>query len=253
MIIDKKNNKIVSGNKNSSIAIQKQSETESKPPKKKPVQIAKNGPMEVLDAIKEILKSVTWEYGVEGSPKVFKTVQIDDGQYEKIISPNGNMEETLGFPAAFVHFIEWRYLVQQSRINEGRAKLRIRFILNSLNVHEDEHDMDVYYIAERIHQTIQENISKYPCLQERCMLEYIDPMESFSYGLQPCWMTYEIWFKQPNVWIERNKIYKKFVCPPFTNHADQDPTIEGVNPDGHTNLDHPTSYDEVTGFVDKVK
>ena len=76
--------------------------------------------MEVLDAIKEILKSVTWEYGVEGSPKVFKTVQIDDGQYEKIISPNGNMEETLGFPAAFVHFIEWRYLVQQSRINEGR-------------------------------------------------------------------------------------------------------------------------------------
>ena len=172
-----------------------------------------------------------------------------NGQYERIISPSGNKEETLGFPAAFVHFINWRYLVQQSRINEGRAELRIRFILNSLNVHEDDHDMDVYYVAERIHQTIQENISKYECLQERCQLEYIDPMESFDHGLQPCWMTYEIWFKQKNIWITRNKMYKKFVCPPFTNHADQDPTIEGVNPDNHTNLDHPKTYDEATDYT----
>ena len=208
-----------------------------------------NGPMDVLKAFKTILREVKWEYGVPDSPAIFKTVQIDDGQYERIISPNGNKEETLGFPAAFVHFINWRYLVQQSRINEGRAELRIRFILNSLNVHEDDHDMDVYYVAERIHQTIQENISKYECLQERCQLEYIDPMESFDHGLQPCWMTYEIWFKQKNIWITRNKMYKKFVCPPFTNHADQDPTIEGVNPDNHTNLDHPKTYDEATDYT----
>lgn len=247
MNIDKKNKSLISGNKRSVIA------SPATPPEQaeqqEVQQVAHNGPMDVLRAIKEILRSVTWEYGVAGSPKIFKTVQIDDGQYERIISPNGNQEETLGFPAAFIHFIEWRYLVQQSRINEGRAQLRIRFILNSLNVHEDEHDMDVYYVAERIHQTIQENIEKYECLQERCQLEYIDPMESFDHGLQPCWMTYEIWFKQPNIWIQRRKVYKKFVCPPFTNHADQDAAVEGVNPDNHTNLDHPKKYDDASGFI----
>lgn len=245
MIIDKKNNKVISGNKTSALA------PEAPPQEKpvKPIQVESNGPMDVLKAFKTILREVKWEYGVPDSPAIFKTVQIDDGQYERIISPSGNKEETLGFPAAFFHFINWRYLVQQSRINEGRAELRIRFILNSLNVHEDDHDMDVYYVAERIHQTIQENISKYECLQERCQLEYIDPMESFNHGLQPCWMTYEIWFKQKNIWITRNKMYKKFVCPPFTNHADQDPTIEGVNPDNHTNLDHPKTYDEATDYT----
>lgn len=245
MIIDKKNNKVISGNKTSSLA--PLDKPQEKP--KKPIQIEPNGPMDVLAAIKAILKEVTWEYGVPDSPKIFKTVQIDDGQYERIISPSGNTEETLGFPAAFVHFINWRYLVQQSRINEGRAELRIRFILNSLNVHEDGHDMDVYYVAERIHQTIQESISKYECLQERCQLEYVDPMESFDHGLQPCWMTYEIWFKQKNIWVTRNKIYKKFVCPPFTNHADQDSSVEGVNPDNHNNLDHPRTYDESSKFI----
>lgn len=246
MIVDKKNNKVISGNKTSAVLPPTEMPRE-KP--EKPLQVESNGPMDVLKAMKEILRSVTWEYGVPGSPKIFATVQIDDGQYERIISPSGNKEETLGFPAAFVHFINWRYLVQQSRINEGRAELRIRFILNSLNVHEDGHDMGVYYVAERIHQTIQESISKYECLQERCQLEYVDPMESFDHGLQPCWMTYEIWFKQRNIWATRNKIYKKFVCPPFTNHADQDSTIEGVNPDEHTNLDHPRTYNEATDFI----
>ena len=248
MIVDKKNNKVISGNKTS--AVTPPTENPKEQPEK-PLQVESNGPMDVLKAMKEILRSVTWEYGVPGSPKIFATVQIDDGQYERIISPSGNKEETLGFPAAFVHFINWRYLVQQSRINEGRAELRIRFILNSLNVHEDGHDMGVYYVAERIHQTIQESISKYECLQERCQLEYVDPMESFDHGLQPCWMTYEIWFKQRNIWVTRNKIYKKFVCPPFTNHADQDPSIEGVNPDEHNNLDHPRTYNEATDFITK--
>lgn len=246
MNIDKKDKTIISGNKKNTIAATK---TPPSQLEEKPVQVAQNGPMDVLRAMKEILRNVTWEYGVSGSPKIFKTVQIDDGQYERIISPSGNKEETLGFPAAFVHFIEWRYLVQQSRINEGRAQLRIRFILNSLNVHEDEHDMDVYYVAERIHQTIQENIEKYECLQERCQLQYVDPMESFDHSLQPCWMTYEIWFRQPNIWIQRRKTYKKFVCPPFTNHADQDTSIEDVNSENHNNLDHPKTYDEASKFT----
>ena len=247
MIVDKRNNKVISGNKDSSLA--KPTPTTPEEVVEKPVQVEANGPMEVLSAIKEILRNVTWEWGVAGSPAIFKTVQIDDGQYERIISPSGNKEETIGFPAAFIHFIDWHYLVQQARINEGRATLRIRFIMNSLNVHEDEHDMDVYYVAERIHQTIQESIAKYDCLQERCQLQYVDPMESFDHGLQPCWMTYEIWFKQKNIWVTRNRVYKKIVCPPFTNHADQDPSINDVNPDNHTNLDHFKRYDEAADFI----
>lgn len=247
MIIDKKSKHILSGNKSSVLA--STDKTADDVVVEPTVQVAPNGPIDVLKAIKEILSKVTWEYGVENSPLIFRTVQIDDGQYERIISAKGNKEETMGFPAAFVHFINWHYLVQQARINEGRAVLRIRFILNSLNVHEDGPDMSVYYVAERIHQTIQEQISQYECLQERCQLQYIDPMESFDHGLQPCWMTYEVWFKQANIWIRRNKVYKKFVCPPFTNHADQDRSIEGVNPDDHTNLDHSTTYDEATGFI----
>lgn len=242
MLVDKKDNKVISGNKSSALVTPEIPKT----PTNKPIQIESNGPMDVLTAIKNILREVTWEYGVDDSPLIFKTVQIDDGQYERIISPSGNKEETMGFPAAFVHFIDWRYLVQQSKINEGRASLRIRFILNSLNVHEDGHDMDVYYVAERIHQTIQENIEKYECLQERCQLEYIDPMESFDKGLQPCWMTYEIWFKQKNIWATRNKIYKKLVCPPFTNHADQNQDDKDKE---HTNLDHTDKYDEKTDYI----
>ena len=247
MIIDKKSKHVLSGNKSSALA-PIDSPTDNPTPEK-PMQIAPNGPIDVLNAMKSILREVTWEYGIPESTSIFRTVQIDDGQYERIISSKGNQEETMGFPAAFIHFINWHYLVQQARINEGRAILRIRFILNRLNVHDDGDDMEVYYVAERIHQTIQEQISKYECLQERCQLQYIDPMESFDNGLQPCWMTYEIWFKQANIWIHRNKIYKKFVCPPFTNHADQDQSIEGVNPDDHTNLDHPITYDEATSFT----
>lgn len=244
MLIDKKNKELLSGNKESVLA---KPPGEDLPVVEVPTQVAANGPMDVLNAMKEILRNVRWEWGVSDSPKIFRTVQIDTGQYEKIVSKQ-NMEETMGFPAAFVHFIDWHYL-KGARFNEGRATLRIRFILNSLNIHEDGHDMDVYYVAERINQEISESISKYPCLQEKCELDYIDPMENFNHGLQPCWMTYEVWFKQQNVWVLRNKIYKKFVFPPFANHSDQNPDIEGVNPDGHTDLDHPRTYDEASGYV----
>lgn len=247
MIKDKKSGEVISNNKQSVHATVP--DTSLDDVVETPEQIAANGPIEVLKAMKEILRSVTWQYGVPDSPQIFKTVQIADGQYERIINSRGNMEEVIGFPCAFVHFINWHYLVQSNRLNEGRSELRIRFILNRLNNHDDDSDMEVYYVAERIHQTIQESIEKYPCLQERCQLEYVDPMESFDHGLQPCWMTYEIWFRQENIWISRRKVYRKLVMPPFTNHADQDPSVEGVNLYDHNNLDHPRTYDEATKFL----
>lgn len=247
MIVDKKTKKVISGNTSTSSTSEQETVDV-------PVQIPSNGVIDVLNAMCEILKKVTWEYGVSDSPLIFKTVQIDDGQYERIVSET-NTEETLGFPAAFVHFINWHYLTSAKRFNEGRAELRIRFIMNRLNTHDhDENgsDVEVYYVANRIHQTIQENISNYTCLQERCQLMYVDPMESFHDGLQPCWMTYEIWFKETNIWVTRKRVVKYIVFPPFTNHSDQDSTIEDINPDNHTNADHPITHDEVTGYVDYI-
>lgn len=246
MIVNKKDKTIVSSNKDS---VFKKPETQENEVVQVSEQVASNGPIDVLKAIIEILKSVTWEYGVPDSPKIFKTVQVDDGQYERIISPQGNKEETIGFPAAFVHFINWHYLVQQARINEGRAELRIRFILNNIETHTQGREYQVYYVAERINQSIQEQKYNYECLTERCQLEYVDPMESFDKTLQPCWLTYEVWFRQTNIWYLRNRMMKNFVMPPFTNHADQDISIEGVNPHDHNNLDHPRTYDEATEYI----
>lgn len=250
MIVDKKTKKVISGN-SLSLDSNVSQEIEVEGGVEVLQQMPSNGPIEVLNAMKEILKSVTWEYGVANSPKIFKTVQVDDGQYERIANGKINTEETLGFPAAFVHFIDWRYLTSAKRFNEGRAEVRIRFVMNRLNPHDEEGgaDTEVYYVANRIHQTIQESIPKYPCLQERCILSYVDPMEHFHNGLQPCWLTYEVWFKETNIWYSRKRIQKYVVFPPFANHSDQDKTIENINPDNHTNLDHPRTYEEATGFV----
>lgn len=213
-----------------------------------PTQIEANGASDVLHAIMKMLGEVTWEYGVPNSPKIFKTVQYDDGQYERIVNTNENLEESIGFPAAFVHFIDCNWLTSSQRFNEGRANLRIRFVLNRLDTHDKEHDTDIYYVSERIHQTITEQKSNYSCLSKRCNLTYVDPMESFRYGLQPCWMTYEIWFSTINIWVTRNKVLRKIVCPPFTNHADQNSADASTNIHNHTNLSHPKTYDEATNY-----
>lgn len=243
MIIDKKSGAVVSGNSASATATTTTGEVTEKPE-----QTEANGPSDVLHAIMEILREVTWEYGVANSPKVFKTIQYADGQYERIISSTSNLEEGIAFPAAFVHFIDVNWLTSAQRFNDGRAQLRIRFILNRLDTHNSEHDTDVYYVAERIHQTILEKKSNYQCLTKRCNLTYVDPMESFDNSLQPCWMTYEIWFTTVNIWVTRNKVNRRIVFPPFANHADQDQSDPENNIHGHTNLSHPTTYDEATKY-----
>lgn len=246
MIIDKKNKKVLSGNTENVVANQNIKTDE---PVDIPEQTEANGAVTVLRSIMEILGQVTWEYGVPNSPKIFKTVQYADGQYERLSKRNtANLEEGIALPAAFVHFINVNWLTSAQRFNDGRAELRIRFVLNRLDTHNKEHDMDVYYVAERINQTITELKGNYECLAKRCNLTYVDPMESFDNSMQVCWMTYEIWFTSINIWITRRKTLRKLVFPPFVNHADQDPADEESNIHNHTNLSHPTTYDEATSF-----
>lgn len=246
MIVDKKNGQVISGNQASTSAPQT---TEPDGVVEVPQQIPTGGIIDVLKAIIAILKEVRWEYGVADSPKIFRTVKLDDGQYERIIKKSGNTEYEVAFPAAFVHFVDTEYLVSQQRIGEGRAKLRIHFILNRLNVHDDEVEFDPYYVMERIDQEITEHKGEYDCLSERCQLVYWDFPLSFDYGLQPGWLTYEIWFREGNIWINRKKVYKHMVLTPFTNHSDQ--TAE-ANENNHTNADHPVDFDAATTFVDSI-
>lgn len=247
MIVDKKNKTVISDNQTSILAPKPEI-----PVYEVPEQVEANGAVDVLHAIIDIVKQVTWQYGVKDSPKIFNTVQYDDGQYERIIHKKANMEEGIAFPAAFVHFIQCTWSTTMQRFNEGHVLLRIRFILNRLDTHNPEHDTDVYYVSERINQTIQQLRKNYPCLDKRCMLTYVDPMESFDNSLQPCWMTYEIWFTTVNVWVSRLRTTRRIVCPPFTNHADQNQDDPENNLHNHTNLSHPVTYDEATAFSEKV-
>ena len=251
MIVDKKKKVVVSNNATS---VDNENPILQDPNKYEvQEQIPTNSIIDVFKAICETLENVQWEYGNPDSPKIFKTVQMNDGQYERIVSSHGNTEYALGFPAAFIHFIDIRWLNAQARFKEGKAELRIYFVLNRLNIHDTrDTESEGWYVGERINQAIEEATTKYECLQKRCKLVYFDQTSSFDDGLQCWWMTYEVWFKQLSVWVTRLKTRRFIVTPPFTNHADQDANIKDINPDGHNNLDHKVTYDEQTGFVNKL-
>jgi hypothetical protein len=92
-----------------------------------------------VDMYKAVSRAILTIREVEddtASPPFFKTIALDNGQFGRIIRDE-NREMEIAFPAVFVHFINVRYLVQQQRIGEGRATMRIRF---NRRVHEANHD-----------------------------------------------------------------------------------------------------------------
>ena len=224
------------------------------------VQIPKNGLIAVYHAIKEILEKVRWDYYDPNSEKIFKTVMMNRGQFERIVRKGGNSEYALGFPAAFVEFTNWRYLVQQQRINEGRANMQIKFVMNRLNNQDPDtfdkegnvkeyRETEVEYVAQIINQFIQELKYNYPALSERINLTYIDPLESFDDSLQPCWITYEVWFREESIYATRWLKNTYIVFPPYTNHSDQE---KEHNIHGHSNYDHPELHQDHSVYLDKI-
>jgi hypothetical protein len=221
------------------------------------IQIPKNGLIAVYHAVKDILEQVRWDYYDENSEKIFKTVMMNRGQFERIVRKSGNTEYAIAFPACFVEFVNWRYLVQQQRINEGRADMQIKFIMNRLNNQDPDtfnddgtvkeyRETEVEFVAQIINQFIQELKYKYPALSERINLKYIDPLESFQDGLQPCWITYEVWFREESIYATRWLKQTYIVFPPYTNHGDQEPEHNWM---GHTNYDHPEWHEDHSKFL----
>lgn len=80
----------------------------------------------------------------------------------------------IAFPAVFIHFTNVRYLVQQQRIGEGRATMRVRFILNTLNNQDEDKECYPFYVFQKINMAIQDAKDTEPALNERCNLTYYD-------------------------------------------------------------------------------
>ena len=180
------------------------------------------------------------------SPPFFKTIAIDNGQFSRIIRDD-NMEIDVAFPAVYIRFVNVRYLVQQQRIGEGRAKMRIRFILNNLNNGDVDMECEPYIVFQRLNMAIQDAKSREPALNERCNLVYFD-MPLTTNMLQAYWIDYEVWFRESSAWKYRDWVERYLVIAPFTNHSD------APQHDTERHGDHlsPT-YEEITRYEVPIK
>ncbi len=180
------------------------------------------------------------------SPAFFKTIAIDNGQFARIIRSE-NTEYEVAFPAVFIHFVNVRYLVAQQRIGEGRATMRVRFILNTLNNSDAERECDPFIVFQRINVAIQDAKDREPALTERCNLTYFD-MPLTTNMLQAYWIDYEVWFRESSAWKYRKWVPRYLVMPPFTQHEDA-PEHDSGNHGHHAE----PSYDTATGFEPSVE
>lgn len=201
----------------------------------------------VYKAVRRVLESLHVDPENEASDRLFKTIKIDNGQFERIIRSKGNTEYAVAFPAAFVRFVNVRFLVAQQRIGEGRATMRIRFVLNNLNNSDDDVECEGFDVFQRINDAIQDAKDVEPALNERCNLTYFDMPESLDNGLQPYWIDYEIWFRTSSSFQYRNWVERYIVIPPFTNHSD----APEHDQDNHGDHNEPT-FDDVAHFEPRV-
>lgn len=206
----------------------------------------KNPFAEMYNAVKRAILTICEDPENPLSPPFFKTIAIDNGQFLRIIRDT-NMEMEVAFPAIFVHFVNVRYLVQQQRIGEGRATMRVRFILNTLNNSDFDQECAPFDVFQRINVAIQDAKNHEPALNERCNLTYFD-MPITTNMLQAYWVDYEVWFRESSAWKYRDWIERYLVMPPFTNHTD----APEYNKDNHGDHSKPT-YKQSSEYVPSVE
>lgn len=211
-----------------------------------PEQVPENPFVNMYEAVRRTLLALRENPDNPSSPPYFKTIRMDNGQYERIIRDD-NMEYEVAFPAVFVHFTNVRYLVQQQRIGEGRATMRIRFILSNLNNGDDGMECEPFRVFQRINIAIQDAKNTEPALNERCNLLYFD-MPTTTNMLQAYWVDYEVWFRESSAWKYRKWVERYLVMPPFTDHDD----APEHDKDNHGNHKGP-EYDEVSGYNSSIE
>lgn len=209
-------------------------------------QVSENPFVNMYMAVKRAILTVREDEENPLSAPLFRTIEIDCGQFDRIMRDE-NLEYEIAFPAIFVHFINVRYLVQQQRLGEGRATMRIRFILNNLNNRDPEMECMPFIVFQRLNVAIQDAKDREPALNERCNLLYFDMPLSVNM-LQAYWIDYEVYFRESTAWKYRNWIERYLVMPPFTDHGD----APQHDTEGHKKHSHP-NYGEATGFRPSVE
>lgn len=207
--------------------------------------VRENAFINMYRAVKRAILTIKENEDNPLSEPYFKTIAIDNGQFARIVRDE-NREMEIAFPAIFIHFINVRYLVQQQRVGEGRATMRVRFILNTLNNQDPDKECDPFVIFQRLNVAIQDAKNNEPALNERCNLTYFD-MPLTTNMLQAYWVDYEVWFRESSAWKYRQWVERYLVMPPFTNHSDAPENDQ----EDHGNHAKPT-YSEVTNFASSV-
>lgn len=211
-----------------------------------PEKVVENPFVNIYQAVRRAILTVRENPEDPQSAAFFKTIAIDNGQFARIVRSQ-NMEYETAFPAVFIHFVNVRYLVAQQRIGEGRATMRVRFILNTLNNADPERECDPFIVFQRLNVAIQDAKDREPALSERCNLTYFD-MPQTTNMLQAYWIDYEVWFRESSAWKYRNWVERYLVMPPFTQHSD----APQHDSEGHGHHSAPP-YEEVTGFEPSVE
>lgn len=214
--------------------------THAEPPRETlPEEVRQNALTEMYLAVRRALLTIREREDDPASPPFFKTVAIDNGQFARIILGD-NTEYEVAFPAVFVHYTNVRYLVQQQRIGEGRATMRVRFILNTLNNSDPAAETLPFEVFQRVNQAIQDAKNHEPALNERCQLLYFD-MPTSSNMLQAYWVDYEVWFRETSAWRYRDWVERYLVMPPFTDHSD----APQHDTEGHGRHPRPTDREAI--------
>lgn len=212
----------------------------TQPAETQPERVEANALTEMYLAVRRALLTIREREDDPLSPPFFKTIAIDNGQFTRIVLEE-NLEAEVAFPAVFVHYTNVRYLVQQQRIGEGRATLRIRFILHTLNNSDRERECDPFQVFQRVNRAIQDAKNYEPALNERCNLLYFD-MPTSSNMLQAYWVDYEVWFRETSAWKYRDWVPRYLVMPPFTDHSD----APEHDVQGHGDHRSPTDREAIT-------
>lgn len=118
-----------------------------------PEEVSENPFVNMYQAVKRAIQTIREDPDDPLSPPFFKTIAIDNGQFARIVRGENTEYETL-FPAVFIHFVNVRYLVQQQRIGEGRATMRVRFILNTLNNGDEDRECESFIVFQRLNVAI---------------------------------------------------------------------------------------------------
>ncbi len=129
---------------------------------------------EMYYAVRRAILTIPERSSEPGGEPFFKTVAIDTGQFERLVRSE-NTETEIPLPAVFIHYTNVRYLVQQQRIGEGRATMRVRFILNTLNNQDPERECDPFHVFQLVNQAIQDAKNHEPALNERCQTSICRP------------------------------------------------------------------------------